>query len=120
MVLPPESESPSAEEQSVLPVAHSPTGQGSMPPLIYHAPVPGLQPGQPLPRELRPRPPKSTAFDLSNWHGAPTCTRVFVPGIGGIGVKICCSTCGVLADVEATGQRIPVTESFQPLGSPQP
>ncbi len=55
---------------------------------------------------------KSIAFDLSGWHGAPSCDRMAVAGIGGIGVKIVCLSCGVLCDVEALGTRITVQESY--------
>lgn len=55
---------------------------------------------------------KSVAFDLSKWHGSPACNRIFVSGMGGIGVKIVCTTHGILCDVEATGQRIPAADSF--------
>ena len=55
--------------------------------------------------------PKSVAFDLSYWHSGPACQRSFVPGVGGIGVKICCAPCGVLCDVEALGNRITVEDS---------
>lgn len=58
---------------------------------------------------------KSVAFDLSAWHGGPECDRGFVAGIGGIGVKVVCYSCGVLCDVEATGERIPVGQSYQAL-----
>ena len=76
-----------------------------------------LEAVQPItqPRE-RHRGLKSVAFDLSAWHGGPKCQRTFVPGFGGIGVKVCCTTCGVLCDVEATGQRIPVGYSFLARG----
>lgn len=55
---------------------------------------------------------KSVAFDLSKWHGGVKCEVAFVTGIGGIGVKIVCHTCHVLCDVEATGVRIPPSESW--------
>jgi len=62
---------------------------------------------------------KSVAFDLTNWHGGPRCVRQFVMGFGGIGVKVCCLTCGVLCDVEATGMRISVTKSYEMLEEPE-
>ncbi len=62
-----------------------------------------------------PRSLKSVAFDLSLWHAGPVCERSFVSGVGGIGVKVCCAPCGVLCDVEGTGQRITVAQSFYPL-----
>lgn len=62
--------------------------------------------------QLRSRPLKSVAFDLSSWHASPACNRIFVSGIGGIGVKIACTTHGILCDVEAIGQRIPPADSF--------
>lgn len=57
---------------------------------------------------------KSVAFDLGSWHSGASCVRQFVSGVGGIGVKVCCTTCGVLCDVEATGLRIPIDESYAP------
>jgi hypothetical protein len=56
---------------------------------------------------------KSTAFDLSSWHSGPSCVRSFVPGYGGILVKVCCAPCGMLCDVEATGSRCTVEESYK-------
>jgi len=56
---------------------------------------------------------KSTAFDLSTWHNGPTCVRTFVPGYGGILVKVCCAPCGMLCDVEATGHRVSVEDSYK-------
>lgn len=37
------------------------------------------------------------------WHNAPTCNRVYVSCANGIGVAVCCTTCGCVADVEALG-----------------
>jgi len=62
----------------------------------------------------RPRPLKSVAFDLGTWHDGENCVRTFVSGVGGIGVKVCCAPCGVLCDVEGTGYRITVLQSFVP------
>jgi len=59
------------------------------------------------------RPLKSIAFDLSKWHDGPTCVRTFVPGYGGILVKVCCAPCGALCDVEATGLRVSVEDSYK-------
>jgi len=56
---------------------------------------------------------KSTAFDLSAWHDGPTCVRTFVPGYGGILVRVCCAPCGMICDVEATGRRISVQDSYK-------
>jgi hypothetical protein len=57
---------------------------------------------------------KSVAYDLSDWHNDPACEVRFVQGGGGIGVKIVCETCHCLCDVEATGRKILVTQSYLP------
>ncbi len=56
---------------------------------------------------------KSVSFDCSHWHGGPNCAVAFVPGYGGIGVKIICVTCKVLSDVEAVGYRIVPASSHE-------
>ena len=37
------------------------------------------------------------------FHDKPTCNRAYVPCHSGIGVAVCCTTCGVVADVEGLG-----------------
>jgi len=64
------------------------------------------------PRRNALRPLKSVAFDLAGWHWGPGCSRTFISGVGGIGVKVCCGPCGKLCDVEALGTRITIEESF--------
>ena len=57
------------------------------------------------------KPLKSVYFDLGGWHSGPACNLVFVSGSGGIGVKVCCTHCGCLADVEALGERVTQVDS---------
>jgi len=61
----------------------------------------------------------SAAFDLSSWHDGPGCSRQFVMGFGGISVKVVCLTCGMLCDVEGTGLRVSVEDSFKQLPLPE-
>ena len=42
-------------------------------------------------------------LDLGHFHSKSGCQRVFLSGYGGNGVKVGCTTCGVVADVEAVG-----------------
>ena len=57
------------------------------------------------------KPLKSVYFDLGGWHRGAACNLVFVSGSGGIGVKVCCTNCGCVADVEALGVRVSAEES---------
>lgn len=55
---------------------------------------------------------KSIAFNFADWHGDVGCARVLVPGVGGIGVKLGCLSCGCLVDVEALGTRMEVQLTY--------
>lgn len=55
---------------------------------------------------------KPVAHNLSTWHNGPRCQRTFVPGYGGIGVKVCCAPCGAVCDVEALGLWVSVNDSY--------
>ncbi len=56
----------------------------------------------------------SVAFDLHDWHDGPACRRTVCSGYLGIGVYIACTTCGCVANVEATGRRMLIEDSFAP------
>lgn len=51
----------------------------------------------------RAKQPKRTFQRHSRWHSGPKCSRVYVSGVGGNGVKVCCPACGAVADVQALG-----------------
>jgi len=59
---------------------------------------------------------KSIAFACPDWHAGPKCVVSLVPkGVStGIGVMLWCATCRCACDLEATGQRVSVTDSFKP------
>lgn len=57
-------------------------------------------------------------FDLGHFHNAPTCDVSPVPGSGGMGVKLYCGPCRVLADVEACGIRITAESAANPRRAP--
>lgn len=58
----------------------------------------------------------NACFSFSGWHSGDLCEVVAVSGSNGIGVKVVCLTCKVLADVQAIGGGISPAESFAVAG----
>lgn len=62
------------------------------------------------------KPLKSIAFRCATWHDGPGCEVTLVPkGVStGVGVFLWCGPCRCACDLEATGERITVADSFKP------